>query len=242
MTKASDNVFPKIIVSEEAAPATPASGTVVVYAKADGLLYSKDDVGTETLVSGGAGGGGGAGGAGEGSPFVSGGTVHYVLPGVMIKSLGALNLGTTGRIYTPLIVQESLTVTGLVTEITSGNAGGRLTRLGLYEADFNWQPGALLAEGEVDCSTTGIKVVTVSETLAAGRYLLAAQGNNTGLAFRLARVIYPVWAQLGANGILNSLSVATAYGAMPDPGLDWTTSSQDGASDPFVIAFLRVSA
>lgn len=40
------------------APGTPASGTVILYAKQDGLLYSKDDAGTETLVSGGAGGGG----------------------------------------------------------------------------------------------------------------------------------------------------------------------------------------
>jgi hypothetical protein len=42
---------------EVAAPSTPASGKVVLYAKTDGLLYSKDDAGTETLVSGGAGGG-----------------------------------------------------------------------------------------------------------------------------------------------------------------------------------------
>lgn len=43
--------------TEGAAPSTPASGKVALYAKADGLLYSKDDAGTETLVSGGAGGG-----------------------------------------------------------------------------------------------------------------------------------------------------------------------------------------
>lgn len=43
--------------TEAAAPGTPASGKVVLYAKADGLLYSKDDVGTETAVSGGGGGG-----------------------------------------------------------------------------------------------------------------------------------------------------------------------------------------
>lgn len=59
MTKASDNVFPRLLVSEGGSTATPAAGNVTVYAKADGLLYSKDDAGTETLVSGGAGGGGG---------------------------------------------------------------------------------------------------------------------------------------------------------------------------------------
>jgi hypothetical protein len=58
MTKASDNVFPRLLVSEGGSTATPASGNVTVYAKADGLLYSKDDAGTETLVSGAAGGSG----------------------------------------------------------------------------------------------------------------------------------------------------------------------------------------
>lgn len=53
MTKASDNVFPRLLVSEGGSTSTPASGQVTVYAKADGLLYSKDDAGTETLVSGG---------------------------------------------------------------------------------------------------------------------------------------------------------------------------------------------
>jgi hypothetical protein len=43
----------KIPFTEAAAPSTPASGKVVVYAKADGLMYSKDDAGVETLMSSG---------------------------------------------------------------------------------------------------------------------------------------------------------------------------------------------
>lgn len=53
---ASDNVFPKVIMSEGASPATPSSGQVKVYAKSDGLVYSKDDAGVETLMSSGVGG------------------------------------------------------------------------------------------------------------------------------------------------------------------------------------------
>jgi hypothetical protein len=45
----------KIPFVEAAAPATPAATRVVVYAKADGLMYSKDDAGAETLMSGGSG-------------------------------------------------------------------------------------------------------------------------------------------------------------------------------------------
>jgi hypothetical protein len=53
--------FTYLDATEAAAPATPAAGKVRFYSKADGLLYSKDDAGVETLVSGGAGGGGGDG-------------------------------------------------------------------------------------------------------------------------------------------------------------------------------------
>lgn len=50
----------RIDFDEAAAPATPAAAQVSLYAKSDGLLYSKDDAGVETLVSGGTGGAGGA--------------------------------------------------------------------------------------------------------------------------------------------------------------------------------------
>ena len=40
-----------IRLAEAAAPSTPSTGKVVVYAKTDGLLYGKDDTGTETQLS-----------------------------------------------------------------------------------------------------------------------------------------------------------------------------------------------
>jgi len=46
----------RLALEEGGSTATPASGDVALYAKADGLLYSKDDAGTETLVSGGSSG------------------------------------------------------------------------------------------------------------------------------------------------------------------------------------------
>lgn len=51
--KVDDNLFPKILFAEVAAPGTPAAGQVVVYAKADGLMYVKDDTGAETVMGGG---------------------------------------------------------------------------------------------------------------------------------------------------------------------------------------------
>lgn len=45
----------KTVYPEGASPATPATGTVVIYAKTDGFMYSKDDAGTETQLGGSAG-------------------------------------------------------------------------------------------------------------------------------------------------------------------------------------------
>ena len=49
---ASDNEYPKVIFVEGAAPGTPPAGMVYAYAKADGLLYQKDDAGVETPLGG----------------------------------------------------------------------------------------------------------------------------------------------------------------------------------------------
>jgi len=49
----------KIEYAEVAAPSTPAAAKVVTYAKSDGLVYSKDDAGVETLMSSGPAAGGG---------------------------------------------------------------------------------------------------------------------------------------------------------------------------------------
>ena len=47
---ASENVFPEVLLAEVAAPAAAPSGQVRLYVKADGLLYWKDDAGTEYAV------------------------------------------------------------------------------------------------------------------------------------------------------------------------------------------------
>lgn len=43
--------------NEGSAPSTPASGKVIVYAKSDGIMYQKDDAGTELPLAGGTSGG-----------------------------------------------------------------------------------------------------------------------------------------------------------------------------------------
>lgn len=57
MTKIRDYANESLLMAEGAAPSTPAAGTVRLYAKADGKLYSKDDAGAETSLGGGGGSG-----------------------------------------------------------------------------------------------------------------------------------------------------------------------------------------
>ncbi len=44
----SNGNWDKLIQNEVTAPGTPDSGTVVIYSKADGKVYSKDDAGSES--------------------------------------------------------------------------------------------------------------------------------------------------------------------------------------------------
>jgi hypothetical protein len=50
VAKLSAVTTPSLTYDEGAAPSTPAAGKVIQYAKTDGLLYSKDDAGTETAL------------------------------------------------------------------------------------------------------------------------------------------------------------------------------------------------
>lgn len=54
----------QIIVDEGAAPSTPSTGKVTIYAKTDGLIYGMDDAGSETKLSN-------AGGITIGTPVAS---------------------------------------------------------------------------------------------------------------------------------------------------------------------------
>jgi len=54
--KVSEQAYPSTRYTEAAAPSTPASGEVITYAKADGLMYAKDDAGVETALSNSGGG------------------------------------------------------------------------------------------------------------------------------------------------------------------------------------------
>src|SRR5690606_10257672 len=130
-------------------------------------------------------------------------------------------------------------ITGLVAEVTGGTGAGRLARLGIYEADLDLQPTALVGEGEVDCSTTGIKSVAVAKTLPPGRYLLALRMNNTSITWRVQRAV-PTSILLGTNSYANTLYVSGSYGPLPDPPVPYDTILAGTNPTPYPV-FLAVA-
>ena len=91
MAKVSDNEFPKVILAEGAAPATPDSGLVKLYAKTDGQLYSKDDAGAETALGG--------GGLADQGAFTYLDATEAAAPGTPATGKVRVYAKTDGRIY-----------------------------------------------------------------------------------------------------------------------------------------------
>ena len=76
--------------------------------------------------------------------------------------------------YLPVEFGAPLTIDRLGVSITTAGAGSTV-RLGIYASAANGYPGALLLDaGTIDSSTTGLKEITMSLAVRAGRYWLAA--------------------------------------------------------------------
>lgn len=178
----------------------------------------------------------------EGRVFPSGGTKGYSLPGVDPQSIGT-NSPTVNQIrYSPIYVATSITIDQLACEVTTLGASAH-ARLGLYNADINWQPTSLVGEGGVDASGTGVKTVSLSATLAAGRYLTAF---NTDIAatFRMWRggTRYgQLRSALGANSFHDLWFVSATYGALASTGVAWTGENGASSGGMYYYVVLRIT-
>lgn len=155
--------------SATGAPTTVAVGTA-------NQVLTSNGAGAAPTFQDAAGGGNPARGEHYGSSL--GGSANYIVhPDKTGSTTGSQFPDRT--FYTPVIIGASETYTRIGCEVTTALAG-QTTRLAIYEADTDGDVGALVLDaGTVDGSTTGVKEITISETLH-GKYYLAIVNANSG--------------------------------------------------------------
>lgn len=151
----------QILIPEGTAPATPSTGVVSVYAKSDGLMYSKDDAGIESAL-----------GVALPITVANGGTniTSYTTGDILYASatnvLSKLPIGSTG---------EVLTVSGAgIPNWTAGGGSGTVTSVSVVTANgvsgsvatATTTPAITLTLGAITpTSVNGITIATGTGTM-----------------------------------------------------------------------------
>lgn len=170
------------------------------------------------------------------------GVVCYNMPGVVLTATSTYATLPNTIVYDMFWVESSIVLDQMAFNVTTGPAGASNMRIGIYNADVNWQPtGAPLVDNEiaVDIAFTGIKTQAISLTLPRGRYLIArnTDGSFTMRTWRGWPANLGVDPALNATNIISGGYIANAYGVLPVSPVAWT-AGLFGGDHPIL---LRVS-
>jgi len=116
----------------------------------------------------------------------------------------------------PLVVARGVTLDTIAIKVTT--AAGTLARLGIYNDDGNLYPSSLVLDaGTVSTTTTGVKTITISQSLAKGLYWLAILANGAVYITAVAQAdIIPILGvESGLYGPGTEYYIAYTYGALP---------------------------
>lgn len=150
-------------------------------------------------------------------------------PSDITVSLGASNIN--GGAY--FNVSATTTFDRIGVEITSAVASSTV-RLGIYNVSNLLPTTLVLDAGTVDSTTTGVKQITISQTLPIGMYLLVAvqQGGGSSVAMRARNGGHGIPPPAAAISNANYTSfLSSAAGALPSSPT-WTLSQ---AASPKVM-------
>ncbi len=134
------------------------------------------------------------------------------------------NVATVDRLeYWPFFLRETTELDQLTCEISSAGTGGTLGRMGIYHADFDWQPTSLIVDsGTFAVDTTGFKSVAITETLPPGRYLFSWNSDGAPTTRIIRTPFLGLFeADWGSNQVA-VLRVTVTFAAFTDPGTAWT--------------------
>lgn len=171
-------------------------------------------------------------------------TTYLGLPGVDFHSVAVVSVSANRLHYAPFYVTTPMNVDRICCEVTGNVQVGALGRLGIYNADENWQPTTLVIDaGTVDNSAIGLKSIAIDVDLPAGRYLTALN-TNFGVIFRTIRSgsrHTGLMDTLGSNPILAYMFKNTAFVPFPETGTLWDTVSYGTVGFQHFV-FLRISS
>lgn len=142
----------------------------------------------------------------------------YAFPGSR-TSASTQQLGNGRVCYVALALNKARSIDRIACEVTAAGTAGSEVRLGAYGSDATLQPTSLLFDaGTIDSTTTGVKEITVAQTIGPGIVWLAiaVQGSPstdpTLAALPGGNSIVPIpaptvyFTQPGASGYVNSSS------------------------------------
>lgn len=115
-------------------------------------------------------------------PVQESGTTQYdLIPAVPTGSAATMALGAY-TYYFPFVVQETITVDRLRCSVQTGAAAGKLLQMGIWEADGDFQPGAVVYKSStIAADSTGEKTATPGTPLelTPGPYLIILASDGT---------------------------------------------------------------
>lgn len=118
-------------------------------------------------------------------------------------------------------IPASLTFDRIACHVSFGGTAGAVVRLGIYRSDSNGLPSTLILDaGTVDSTSTGVKEITISQTLAAGSYWLAEAAQVAGCSLTADTSVNGWFFETSfATGPMVTLEQASVTGALPST---WT--------------------
>lgn len=100
----------------------------------------------------------------------------YALNPYVTNAQASAGVTANAVFFLPIVVnnQAGFNASGIALHVQSAATAGSIARLGIYGVDADGTPGSLILDaGTVAIDSNGGKAITISQTLAAGRYYLA---------------------------------------------------------------------
>ena len=104
------------------------------------------------------------------------------LPGVILSAeLIGQSLAAQTVLYFPIVVPTAITLSEISANVTTqSSTAGCKSRIAIYNSDASWIPTTLVLDcGEIACDSTGVKTLSMTQSLSAGRYFIRLHGDNS---------------------------------------------------------------